>query len=196
MSLVFTNYTEEQLIRRYGPDHEAPMELVSSSRSQSYPQYSNNGKWLAFSSNRSGHQEIWIANADGSQPRQLTSLRHQLTEVGHWSPADDLIAFVSQGRGPRQLYLIDPRRWSGDSDHERKRSRIGQRLVARRRRLLLHFVTIGTPGGVEGFAARWRAATDDDERRALRLRIESRRFLLLARGARYFIGAGIRAAPH
>jgi hypothetical protein len=37
---------------------------------------------------------------------QLSDLRHQLTEVGDWSPADDTIAFVSQGRGSRQLYVI------------------------------------------------------------------------------------------
>jgi hypothetical protein len=47
-----------------------------------------------------------VANADGSQPVQLTDLRHQLTEVGHWCPADDAIAFVSQDRGSRQVYLV------------------------------------------------------------------------------------------
>jgi dipeptidyl aminopeptidase/acylaminoacyl peptidase len=47
-----------------------------------------------------------VANADGSQPLQLTDLRHQLSELGHWSPAGDRIAFVSQDRGSRQIYWV------------------------------------------------------------------------------------------
>jgi len=47
-----------------------------------------------------------VANAGGSQPVQLTDLRHPLTELGHWSPADDAIAFVSQDRGHRQIYVV------------------------------------------------------------------------------------------
>jgi Tol biopolymer transport system component len=82
------------------------VELASSSRCQSHPRYSNDGKRLAFSSTRTGYEEIWVANADGSQPVQLTDLRRQLAEVGHWSPSGDAIAFVSQDRGSRQIYLI------------------------------------------------------------------------------------------
>lgn len=47
-----------------------------------------------------------MANADGSQPVQLTDLRHQISEVGHWSPTGDGITFVSQDRGPRQIYWV------------------------------------------------------------------------------------------
>jgi Tol biopolymer transport system component len=47
-----------------------------------------------------------VANADGTEPLQLTDLRHQLSELGHWSPAGDRIAFVSQDRGSRQIYGI------------------------------------------------------------------------------------------
>ena len=84
----------------------APDELVPSSRSQDYPRYSPDGKKLAFASNRSGHWEIWVARADGSQPIQLTDLRHVLTEQPDWSPAGDVIAFVSQQGAHRQVYLV------------------------------------------------------------------------------------------
>jgi Tol biopolymer transport system component len=111
ISLVFRNALTEYSIHRYSVDRSAPVtptELAPSTRNQSYPRYSNDGRRLAFSSARTGHQEIWLANADGSMPTQLTALGHQLSEVGHWSPNDDFIAFVTQGRGSRELRMIAP----------------------------------------------------------------------------------------
>ncbi|MBZ5624794.1 MAG: serine/threonine-protein kinase [Acidobacteriia bacterium] len=113
-SLIFTNLVARSSIWRYSTEQgpgEPPVELVPSSRSQSHPRYSNDGTRLAFSSRRTGYEEIWVANADGSQPVRLTDLRHQLAEMGHWSPAGDTIAFVSQDRGSRQIYLIGS--WGG-----------------------------------------------------------------------------------
>ena len=108
-ALVFTNEVTEESIWRFstirGPGGPR-VELAPSTHDQSYPRYSHDGKRIAFTSTRTGHPEIWVANADGSQPVQLTDLRHQLTEAGHWCPADEAIAFVSQDRGDRQLYLV------------------------------------------------------------------------------------------
>jgi Tol biopolymer transport system component len=110
VSLAFVDISAKHSIwrrsTRQGPGG-LPVELAASTRSQRYPRYSNDGKRLAFSSTRTGFEEIWVADADGSRAVQLTNLRHQLTEVGHWSPADDVIAFVSQDRGLRQIYLVD-----------------------------------------------------------------------------------------
>jgi serine/threonine protein kinase len=108
-SLIFDNVVGKFSIWRESTDRgprAASAELAPSTRNQSYPRYSNDGKRIAFSSTRTGHQEIWVADADGSQAVQLTNLQHQLTEVGHWSPNDDRIAFVSQDRGSRQIYLV------------------------------------------------------------------------------------------
>ena len=108
-SLVFTNEVALTSIWRFsttrGPGG-SPAELAASSRSQSYPRYSNDGRRLAFSSTRTGYEEIWVANADGSEASQLTYLRHPLSEMGHWSPDDGTIAFVSQDRGQRQVYKV------------------------------------------------------------------------------------------
>jgi len=108
-SLVFTNTIVRPTIWRYSAERQSepsPVELVPSSRSQRYPTYSPDGKMLAFTSTRTGHQEIWVANADGSRPVQLTDLRHRLTEQADWSPASDLLAFVSQDRADRQIYVV------------------------------------------------------------------------------------------
>jgi eukaryotic-like serine/threonine-protein kinase len=108
-SLVFTNSLATSSIWRYSTERGhgvTPVELVPSSRSQMNPHFSDDGKRLVFTSSRSGYQEIWVANADGSQPIQLTDLHRQLSEAGEWSPDGSRIAFVSQDRGSRQIYLV------------------------------------------------------------------------------------------
>jgi len=37
----------------------------------------------------------------------VTDLRHRLTEQAEWSPAGDLLAFVSQDRADRQIYVVN-----------------------------------------------------------------------------------------
>jgi Tol biopolymer transport system component len=108
-SLVFTNGTGETNIWRFNlaRPSEAPSELAPSNRSQGCPRYSADGQRVAFATNRTGYQEIWVANADGSQPLQLTSLRHPVTEEPDWSPSGEQIAFVSQDRANRQIYVVN-----------------------------------------------------------------------------------------
>ena len=108
-SLAFTDTTEERRIVRYETEPAPgapPKELAPSSRSQRYPRFSPDGTKLAFASNRSGFEEIWVANADGSQPSRLTDMRHSLTEAPDWSPSGDLIAFLSQSGAGRQIYVV------------------------------------------------------------------------------------------
>jgi len=47
---------------------------------------------IAFESDRSGHSEIWVMNADGTNQRQLTGNHNN--EEPDWSPMGDKIAFV------------------------------------------------------------------------------------------------------
>jgi Tol biopolymer transport system component/DNA-binding winged helix-turn-helix (wHTH) protein len=108
-SLVFTSTTSESTLWRYSTEQGpggSPMELARSTRSQGCPRYSADGKKLAFAGDRSGYQEIWTADADGSQSVQLTDLRHLLTEAPDWSPSGEEIAFVSQDRANRQICIV------------------------------------------------------------------------------------------
>ena len=53
---------------------------------------------VAFESNRSGTDEIWVCQADGTHCEQLTSFQGQHAGSPAWSPNGDLIAFdVFQG---------------------------------------------------------------------------------------------------
>lgn len=54
------------------------------------PNWSRDGKLIAFASNRGGSNQIWTINADGSGLRQLTWAEHVRQPV--WSPNGDRIA--------------------------------------------------------------------------------------------------------
>jgi serine/threonine protein kinase/Tol biopolymer transport system component len=72
--------------------------LIVSSLAETNPQFSPDGSRIAFESNRSGEsEEIWVAQADGSKPVQMTNNlgRHQGSP--RWSPDGRWIAFDSQG---------------------------------------------------------------------------------------------------
>ena len=83
-----------------------PAKLVSSSRLQENPAFSPDGRRLAFESSRSGASEIWISNADGSDPGAVTSLKGPVSGSPQWSPDGRWIAFDSRSEGKARLYLV------------------------------------------------------------------------------------------
>ena len=68
--------------------------------------FSPDGKRIAFASNRSGNTEIWVANADGTGSRRLTSTRSENTAPA-WSPTGQEIAFTSNRTGTPQIWVMD-----------------------------------------------------------------------------------------
>jgi len=83
-------------------------QLLSSNEQDSAPQFSPDGGRIAFQSWRSGSQEIWICQADGSDPVQLTSFGGALTGSPHWSPDGRQIAFDSRPDGRAHIFLTSP----------------------------------------------------------------------------------------
>jgi Tol biopolymer transport system component len=59
---------------------------ASSSRIDTNPRFSPDGRRVAFVSNRTGTYQIWIANADGSGAFPLTSADRTLVGTPNWSP--------------------------------------------------------------------------------------------------------------
>ncbi len=70
------------------------------------PRYSPDGKKLAFGSNRSGADEIWIADADGSNPQQVTSFGGPLVGILNWSPDSQRLVFHARPDGQADLFTI------------------------------------------------------------------------------------------
>ncbi|MBL8227089.1 MAG: PD40 domain-containing protein [Bryobacterales bacterium] len=86
--------------------------LITSTQWDGSPQYSPDGKRIAFVSARSGHLELWVADADGSNPTQLTFWK-RYTGSPRWSPGGDEIAVDSQDGGHTDIYVIDVNRREG-----------------------------------------------------------------------------------
>jgi Tol biopolymer transport system component len=82
-----------------------PTRVVYSSRSQRNPMYSPDGRKLAFNSNRTGPDEIWVSDADGRNPVQLTRCR-TFSGSPRWSPDGSFIAFDSRMNGNPEIYVV------------------------------------------------------------------------------------------
>ena len=82
------------------------IKLISSTRTESGPQYSPDGKRIVFVSNRSGSMQIWMSGEDGFNPVQLTFMKASDTGSPHWSPDGRRIAFDSTANGIEGVYLI------------------------------------------------------------------------------------------
>ena len=81
--------------------------LIASTRQDFNPQYSPDGRHVAYQSDRSGYCEIWIAGRDGTSPRQLTSLHAEISGFPTWSPDGKLIAFHSRLNGYANLFVAN-----------------------------------------------------------------------------------------
>ncbi|MGA8539414.1 MAG: winged helix-turn-helix domain-containing protein [Terriglobales bacterium] len=91
-----------------GRDHHLgkPERFIFSTTQEEGPQYSPDGKQIAFQSTRSGNFEIWRADADGSNLIQLTSFRGPLTGTARWSPDGRQIVFDSRPGPHPNIHII------------------------------------------------------------------------------------------
>ena len=71
--------------------------------------YSRDGKRIAFLSSRSGTPQVWIVDAAGGEPQQITQSTDPVGSV-EWSPVEDRIAYdVARGGGYNtQVYYSKP----------------------------------------------------------------------------------------
>jgi dipeptidyl aminopeptidase/acylaminoacyl peptidase len=77
--------------------------LIYSTGMNYSPQYSRDGKKLAFVSNRTGPQEIWGSDAEGNNAAQLTNPDGPDNGTPRWSPDGSAIAFDSRMDGNREI---------------------------------------------------------------------------------------------
>jgi Tol biopolymer transport system component len=88
------------------PASSPPAVAVSSTRLETNPQISPDGRRVALCSDRSGTMEIWLADSDGSNATQLTSMGAVETCTPRWSPDGQLIAFDSNLEGHYEIYVV------------------------------------------------------------------------------------------
>jgi Tol biopolymer transport system component/DNA-binding winged helix-turn-helix (wHTH) protein len=88
------------------PNGGIPGKLIDSTRDDLHPQYSEDGRKIAFRSDRSGFSELWIADRDGANLRQVTSC-HIAPGSLSWSPDGKFVAFDSRVLGSADIYVVD-----------------------------------------------------------------------------------------
>ena len=123
--LAYISLMFGRAIFRFEIGRPAQVLLASSSFSDGTSQFSPDSQRLAFESLRSGEtSEIWLADADGATPRQLTHGPGRWQGSPYWSPDGQRIAFDSQGEdGHWDIWTVDveggsPRKLTQDSGDE------------------------------------------------------------------------------
>lgn len=99
-----------------GPGMMDPQAVVASTRMDHNPQFSPDGKRIAFVSDRTGSHELWVSDSDGANALKLTSYGSAIVTDPNWSPDGREIAFqviegsrseidvvAADGASPRRL---------------------------------------------------------------------------------------------
>ena len=107
---ILTIATDRGDITRIAPDKMA-------SRNQS-PKWSPDGKYIAFISDRSGRDEIWITDPEGRTPKKITDLDNEKGALV-WTPDSKALLYTA---ADKKLY-----------SYTRRRRQDGGRRVERRR---------------------------------------------------------------
>ena len=83
--------------------NKVPVNTISSTRMDSFPAISPDGRRLAFTSLRSGRWEVWVQD-DGRAARSLGPSSETSVK---WSPDGQRIATVREQDGQRDIFVID-----------------------------------------------------------------------------------------
>jgi len=107
--LVYSQTNTDMNIWRVGlrgREKGKPAPLIHSTRDESMPVYSADGRKIAFESEQSGTEEIWVANADGSDATQLTTFNSGWSGSPNFSPDGRSIAFDRQEVLTWNIYVM------------------------------------------------------------------------------------------
>jgi Tol biopolymer transport system component/DNA-binding winged helix-turn-helix (wHTH) protein len=105
--LAYTNEIIDTRIEIYNLSKKEPPCIINSTRADTFPQFSPDGSKIVFDSDRTGWDEIFIANADCSNVSQLTSYREVGIGSPRWSPDGSRIVFDRRNRDESDIYTID-----------------------------------------------------------------------------------------
>ncbi|PYV41052.1 MAG: hypothetical protein DMG06_18435 [Acidobacteria bacterium] len=83
-----------------------PVQLISSTKAETCPAYSLDGKRIAFLSEQTGARAVWICNSEGQNPVQLPSFGITFVAGPKWSPNGQSIAFFGVVEGNQDVYVV------------------------------------------------------------------------------------------
>ena len=107
-SLAYSVFDQRQKILRrdLNNPNAPPVEMLASTMQQNNATYSPDGKHIAFDSLRSGEWNVWVADADGSNPVQLS--RGISAGYPQWSPDSQSLAYHQEEEGGQVgVYIVN-----------------------------------------------------------------------------------------
>ena len=93
-------------VLKAGAKPQPPVRLIASTWSDFAPQYSPDGKRIAFESERGGHLENWVCDSEGRDCSPLTAMGSPFTGLPAWSPDGSHVAYYSRVLGNAQIFVI------------------------------------------------------------------------------------------
>ena len=101
-SIAASNGQQIQSVNIQGADRKP----ITTSGINHWPVYSPDGKRIAFGSDRDGHFQIYIMQADGSDVRRVTNSPAADMRPA-WSPDGKRLAFTSNRDGNYEIYVVN-----------------------------------------------------------------------------------------
>ena len=100
--IVFVHANDLWVVNRDGGDAKR---LTSSEGAESYPHFSDDGKWIAFSGQYDGNTDVFVVPLDGGAPKRLTY--HPGADIVQgWSPEGKVI--FRSAKCDFDIFLHDP----------------------------------------------------------------------------------------
>jgi imidazolonepropionase-like amidohydrolase/Tol biopolymer transport system component len=124
------------------------------------PRFSPNGSEIAYTSDAGGGDNIWIAKADGSNPRQLTKEDFRLLNNPYWSPDGTYIAArkhftTTRSLGTGEIWIYHRNGGGGvpvvEKPDEKYQKELGEPVFSPDGRYI-YFSADSTPGGTFTYA--------------------------------------------
>ena len=119
-----TNFSADVDIFTFDLDNNEYVNVSNSLGDDQYPDWSPDGKQIAFSSNRNGNWDIYTINKDGSNLEQITTAAGNNIEP-KWSSDGKQIVFSSDRSGSWEIYtmliggtMIDQITFSGSNNSQ------------------------------------------------------------------------------
>jgi serine/threonine protein kinase len=102
------NLYRQELPSSLASPAQPAVKILSSTRYEVSPIISPDGTKVAFSSSRGGGRQIWVGNADGSNPVAVTSFSKGVAGSPSWSWDSQWIAFDARPTGLSDVFVVRP----------------------------------------------------------------------------------------
>ncbi|MFZ1947555.1 MAG: winged helix-turn-helix domain-containing protein, partial [bacterium] len=93
-------------VKVHAPDR-APEPIAQSTQHDFSAQYSPGGRFITFISTRSGSPQVWVCEADGANPRQVTQFDNARIWSPCWSYDERQVAFSAARENAAGIYVAD-----------------------------------------------------------------------------------------